>query len=133
MAGYTIVNLKQVEDSAPRFGLAPNLEARFAGRDFELQSSGVSYLRLAPGFRVPFGHKHRVQEELYVVVDGSARLKLDDGIVELARWDAVRVPGERMRCFEAGPDGAEILAYGAPRTSDSAASDAELTPGWWVD
>lgn len=68
MAGYTIVNLKDVEDQAPKFGFAPNLEARFASTPLELEKSGVSYQRLAPNFRAPFSHRHKVQEEVYVVV-----------------------------------------------------------------
>jgi uncharacterized cupin superfamily protein len=132
MAGYTVVNLKEVEDQAPNFGLAPNLEARFASPALGLQNSGISYQRLAPGFRVPFGHKQKRQEELYVLVGGSARAKLDDEIVELRLWDAVRVPSETMRCFEAGPEGAELLAIGAPNTGRPA-NDAEPTPNWWTD
>jgi mannose-6-phosphate isomerase-like protein (cupin superfamily) len=132
VAGYTVVNLKEVEDQAPGFGLSPDLEARFASRPLELQNSGMSYQRLAPGFRMPFGHKHKRQEELYVLVSGSARLKLDDEVVELRAWDAVRVPSERMRNFEAGPDGAEILAFGAPNTG-SPAEDVEQAPNWWTD
>jgi uncharacterized cupin superfamily protein len=133
MSEYTIVNLRQVEDQAPKFGHAPNLEARFASVPLELRNSGVSYQRLAPNFRVPFGHKHKQQEELYVLVGGSARLKLDDEIVELGEWDAVRVPPERMRCFEAGEDGAEILAFGAPRTGPPQEDVDEMTPNWWTD
>jgi mannose-6-phosphate isomerase-like protein (cupin superfamily) len=134
VAGYTVVNMKQVEDSAPQFGLSPKLEARFASEPLELQSAGISYQRLAPGYRIPFGHRHKQQEELYVIVGGSARLKIDDEIAELERWDAVRVPSESMRCFEAGPEGAEILAYGAPRAASSpATTDIEMTPNWWKD
>ena len=133
MAGYTVVNLKEVEDQAPKFGFAPNLEARFATSPLELKKSGISYQRIAPNFRVPFGHKHKTQEELYVLVGGSARAKIDDEFVELKRWDAVRIPKEKMRCFEAGPDGAEILAFGAPNTGPSVANDAEMTPNWWTD
>jgi mannose-6-phosphate isomerase-like protein (cupin superfamily) len=132
MAGYTRVNLKEVEDQAPKFGLAPNIEARFASVPLELQKSGMSYQRLAPNFRAPFGHTHKTQEELYVIVGGSARVKLDDEIVELKRWDAVRVPPDTTRCFEAGPEGVEILAFGAPRTGASLA-DAEMKPNWWTD
>jgi Cupin domain len=127
MADYTVVNLKDVDDMAPKFGFAPDLEARFANDALELEQSGVSYQRLAPNFRVPFGHKHQEQEELYVLVEGSARLKLDDEVVELKKWDAVRIPPERMRCVEAGPDGAELLAFGAPSMDD-----VEMTPGWWA-
>ena len=130
MPGYTIQNLKQVEDQAPRFGLAPDLEARMARVPLELENFGLSYQRLAPGFRLPFGHTHNVQEEVYVVVGGSARAKLDDEIVELKQWDAVRVPKETMRSFEAGPEGAELLAVGAPNTGPG---DANVEQGWWRD
>ena len=79
---YTKVNLKEdVQDSAPSFGFAPDMEARFASGDLELEQSGAGYERLAPNFRVPFGHTHKGQEELYVVVAGSGRMKIDDEIV----------------------------------------------------
>jgi mannose-6-phosphate isomerase-like protein (cupin superfamily) len=133
VAGYTIVNLKEVEDQAPRFGFAPNLEARFATVPLGLEKSGISYQRFAPNFRFPFGHKQKEQEELYVLLSGSGRVKLDDEIVELNTWDAVRVPPEIMRCFEAGPEGVEILAFGAPHAGSSPADDAEVAPNWWTD
>jgi uncharacterized cupin superfamily protein len=128
MAGYTVVNLREVEDQAPRFGLSPDLEARMARVALELEHSGVSYQRIAPGFRVPFGHKHKRQEEIYVLLSGSLRVKLDDEVVELKPLDAVRVPKDTMRGFEAGPEGAELLAIGAPNTGPG---DAETVPGWW--
>ena len=131
MADYTRVNLKEdVDDQAPNFGLAPNLEARMARVPLELEHSGLSYQRLAPNFRVPFGHKHKTQEEVYVVVSGSVRVKLEDEIVELKQWDAVRVPKETTRGFEAGPDGVEIVAIGAPNTGPG---DAEVEQNWWGD
>ena len=77
------MNLKEVEDQAPKFGMSPGLEARFATAPLELQESGVSYQRFEPNFRLPFGHKHKSQEELYVIVNGSARVKIDDEVVEL--------------------------------------------------
>jgi mannose-6-phosphate isomerase-like protein (cupin superfamily) len=130
VADYTLTNLKDVEDQAPKFGLSPNLEARFARGDLDLQNSGISYQRLAPGFRMPFGHKHKEQEEVYVVLSGGGRLKLDDEIVDVHRWDVVRVPKDTTRNFEAGPDGLELLAFGAPNTG---LQDAEQLPGWWTD
>ena len=130
MAGYTIRNLKDVEDQAPNFGLSPNLEARMARVPLELEEFGITYQRLAPNFRLPFGHTHKVQEEVYVVVSGSARVKLDDQVVELKEWDAVRVPKETMRSFEAGPDGAELIAVGAPNTGPG---DANVAQAWWSD
>jgi mannose-6-phosphate isomerase-like protein (cupin superfamily) len=130
MAGYTLQNLKEVEDQAPNFGLSPHLESRMARVPLELENLGISYLRLAPGFRFPFGHTHNVQEEVYVLVNGSARAKLDDEVVELKAWDALRVPKETMRSFEAGTGGAELLAVGAPNTGPG---DANVEQGWWSD
>jgi mannose-6-phosphate isomerase-like protein (cupin superfamily) len=130
MAPYTKVNLKEVEDQAPRFGMAPNLEARMARVPLELEHSGISYQRIAPNFRVPFGHRHKTQEEVYVVVSGSVRMKLEDEVVELSEWDAVRVPKDTMRGFEGGPDGAELIAVGAPNTGPG---DADASNGWWSD
>ena len=132
MAGYTKMNLREVEDSAPKFGFAPDIEARFASGDLELEKSGVSYQRLAPGVRHPFGHKQKRQEELYVVVEGSGRIKLDDEIVEVGTLDAVRVAPETVRAFEAGEEGLALVAFGAPNTGPPAA-DGEMFPGWWSD
>jgi mannose-6-phosphate isomerase-like protein (cupin superfamily) len=130
MAGYTIRNLKEVEDAAPGFGLSPGLEARFARVPLECASSGITYFRLAPSFRVPFGHRHGEQEEIYVVASGSARIRLEDEVLELRQWDAVRVDPGTMRNFEAGPDGAELIVFGAPNTGPA---DAEIEQGWWAD
>jgi quercetin dioxygenase-like cupin family protein len=133
MADYTVKNLREIEDSAVKFGYAPDMSARFASGDLGLEKSGVSLQGLAPNKRGPFGHKHGEQEELYVVVAGGGRVKLDDEIVELRTWDALRVPPEVTRQFEAGPDGLELIAYGAPRTGDSAGGDVEMLLGWWSD
>jgi mannose-6-phosphate isomerase-like protein (cupin superfamily) len=130
MAGYTIQNLKEVEDQAPNFGLAPHLEARMARVPLELENFGISYQRIGPNFRVPFGHKHKNQEEVYVVVSGSMRAKVDDQVVELEQWDTLRVHKDTMRGFEAGPEGAEMIAIGAPNTGPG---DAEVEQGWWSD
>jgi mannose-6-phosphate isomerase-like protein (cupin superfamily) len=126
---YTLVNLKEVEDAAPAGGLAPNLEARFARKSLELEQSGLTYFRMAPGFREPFGHRHGTQEEVYVVVSGSLRMKLDDEIVELRAWDAVRIAPQTVRSREAGPNGAEMLLFGAPQVE----GDGELLKEWWTD
>jgi mannose-6-phosphate isomerase-like protein (cupin superfamily) len=130
VADYTLTNLKEdVEDAAPKFGMPSELEARFARGEIEGKTLGLSYMNLAPNFRIPFGHKHPNQEEVYVLVSGSARVKIEDEIVELKPWDAVRIGKDTMRNVEAGPEGAEYLAFGAgtdPR-------DAEMEPGWWSD
>ncbi len=130
MSGYTKVNVGEVEDSAVAFGLSPSLEARFARRALGSSVVGIGRETLAPGFRVPFGHTHRDQEEIYVVVRGSGRMKIDDEIVDLTEGDMVRVAPGVWRCTEAGPDGLEIVAVGAPIADKN---DAEIEQGWWAD
>ena len=130
MSGYTKMNLKEdVENQAPKFGMPDELEARFGRTELEGETLGLSHMKLEPNFRIPFGHKHEGQEEVYVVVRGSARVKVEDEIVELGEWDAIRFDKNTMRNVEAGPDGVEYLAFGAgndPR-------DAEIVPDWWGD
>jgi quercetin dioxygenase-like cupin family protein len=130
LAGYTHINLKDVEDMAPKFGMSPGIESRFARKALELEESGMGYYKLAPNYRLPFGHRHTEQEEIYLVVSGSARMKLDDEVVDLAQWDVVRVPGEIARGMEGGPDGAEIIAFGAPNTENK---DAEMVQDFWPE
>ena len=124
MSGYTTTNLKDVENQAPKFGMPAELEARFARTALEGDTLGLSHLKLAPGFRMPFGHKHEGQEEVYVVLRGSARIKVDDEIVEAGELDAIRFDKNTMRAVEAGPDGVEYLAFGAGDDP----SDAEMVP-----
>jgi quercetin dioxygenase-like cupin family protein len=126
MGDYTVKNLKELDDMAEQYGFSGGLEARFARDPLELRNLGLSYQKLAPNYRIPFAHRHTDQEEVYVVLSGSARVKLEDEIVELAQWDAIRVPPTTTRNLEAGPDGAEILAIGAPQ-----ARDTEMLNGWW--
>ncbi|HXS46860.1 MAG TPA: cupin domain-containing protein [Solirubrobacterales bacterium] len=125
---YTIKQLTEVEDSAPKFGYGEIQQARFATSDLEAEQTGLSHHRLAAGNRQPFAHRHENAEEVYVVLAGTGRLKLDDEIVEVGVLDAVRVSPQVTRCFEAGPDGLEILAAG-PRHE----GDGEVIPGWWKD
>jgi mannose-6-phosphate isomerase-like protein (cupin superfamily) len=130
MADYTKRNLKtDVEDVAPKFDLAPDMEYR-PGRDpLATEQSAVSYLRLAPGFRMPFGHHHKEQEEIYVLLSGSATLNLDGEKVDLVPMDVTRIPAPTIRALEAGPEGCELLLYGAPNVGSG---DAETHDGWWA-
>lgn len=130
MANYTKKNLRtDVENQAPKFDMPSEMEARFGRTALDGKTLGLSLMTLAPNFRVPFGHKHSGQEEVYVVVRGSARIKVEDEIVELGEWDAIRFDEDTMRQVEAGSDGVEYVAFGAgedPR-------DAEMAPNWWSD
>jgi mannose-6-phosphate isomerase-like protein (cupin superfamily) len=128
VSDYTIVNLKEVEDSAGDH--APNLEAHFARKHLDSEHLGVSYFRYAPGFRSPIGHSHREQEEVYVVISGSGRIKLNDEIVGLRQWDVVRVAPTTVRALEGGPEGLEFIAIGADRPEGG---DGVRANDWWVD
>jgi quercetin dioxygenase-like cupin family protein len=131
MAGYTIKNLRNdVDDQAPNFGMSPQMEMRMARVPLEMENAGISYQRMAPDFRLPFGHSHNNQEEVYVVIAGSVRAKVGDEVHELGPLDALRVDKETVRSFEAGPDGAEMIAIGAPNTGPG---DANVEQGWWTD
>ena len=131
MSGYTKLNLvEDVENSAEKFGMGDVLAAHFVRDDLEATQFGLSLQRLKPDQRMPFGHSHAQQEEVYVVIAGSGRLKLDDDIVEVAQYDAVRVASEVTRAFEAGPEGLDVVAFGAPATG---LQDAEQQMGWWTD
>ena len=128
MSDYTHVNLKEVEDQAPKFGLSPDLEFRMGRVPLDMEQAGLSYLRVAPNYRIPFGHNHKNQEEVYVVVAGGGRVKVGDEVREVKQWDAVRVHKDTMRGFEASDDGLEIIVIGAPNTGPG---DADMEQGWW--
>jgi mannose-6-phosphate isomerase-like protein (cupin superfamily) len=129
MSDWTQANIRtDVKNAAAQSGMAPEVEARFARGDLDAAQVGVSFQRLEPNARMPFGHHHKQDEEVYVVVAGSGRVKLDDEIVDVSEWDAIRVGPKTTRAFEAGPDGIEFLAFGT-HTDD----DVEMLPDWWKD
>lgn len=131
---FTRKNLKaDVDDVGSNFDGSPDLEFRLATKALELEQSGLGYQRIPPNYRFPYGHTHKRQEELYVVLSGSGRMKLDDEIVELKRWDAVRVSPGTWRGYEAGPDGLEIFVIGAPNLGENPRDDVEGERGWWSD
>ena len=113
MGDYTIVNLLEIEDSVG--DRVPVLEGRFGRKHLGSRDLGISHWRYAPNLRNPGAHSHREQEEAYVVVSGSGRVRLDDEIREIRLWDVVRVAPEVVRAFEAGPDGLELIAVGGPK------------------
>jgi mannose-6-phosphate isomerase-like protein (cupin superfamily) len=127
-APYTLKKLTDVEDSAPKSGFGDVQEARFASEALDTADTGFSFHRVKAQQRQPFGHKHDRAEEVYVVVDGSGRVKLDDEVVDLEKLDAIRVAPEVTRAFEAGPDGLDLLVFGPRREGDG-----EVVMGWWAD
>jgi uncharacterized cupin superfamily protein len=130
MGTYTKVNLRRdVENQAPRFNMPSEMQARFARSAIGGKTLGVSLFTLEPGFRIPFGHEHSQQEEVYVIVRGSGRVKVGDDVVELNEGDAIRFDTDTMRAVEAGPDGIEYVAFGAGTDP----MDASMDPQFWPE
>jgi mannose-6-phosphate isomerase-like protein (cupin superfamily) len=131
---FTRRNLREdLDDLGSNFDDAPDLAFRAATKALDLEQSGLTYQRVPPGYRFPYGHTHETQEEVYVVVRGSGRMKVDDEIVELSEWDAVRVPPGSWRGYEAGSEGLEILVIGAPNLGENPRGDVEGRRDWWTD
>jgi mannose-6-phosphate isomerase-like protein (cupin superfamily) len=126
MSAYTIKNLEDIDSSSPN----PLVEARFGRSHIDSEHLGISRFRYGPGYRSEMGHRHREQEEVYVVVSGSGRVKLDDEVLELRPWDAVRVAPSTVRAFEGGPEGLELLAIGSDRPEGG---DGVRIDEWWSD
>jgi uncharacterized cupin superfamily protein len=125
---YAKKNLRDVEDSAAKHGLSEFQEARFPAGDLGAEQTGMNFLTVKPGRREAFAHRHETAEEIYVVLAGGGRVKLDDELVELAPLDAVRVGPGVARAFESGPDGLQVLIVGPHVESDS-----ELVQDFWGD
>ncbi len=128
MPNYTITNLLEVDETASANN--PQVEARFGRSALGSEHLGVSHFRYAANYQPTGGHRHREQEEVYLVLSGSGRVKLDDEIVEVGPWDVVRVAPSVVRAFAAGPQGLELLAVGSDRPEGG---DGERVADWWID
>jgi len=126
---FTHKNIEEVEDAAKGFGAGDHMEARFATGEFDAEKTGFSHHRIRAGKRQGFGHVHENAEEVYVVISGAGRVKLDDEIVDLVKLDAVRVAPTVTRQFEASEEGdLELLAFGPHMKGDG-----ELVHDFWTD
>ncbi|UJA20731.1 cupin domain-containing protein [Thermoleophilia bacterium SCSIO 60948] len=131
---FTHHNLKRdIPDVGSNFDGADDLEFHLATKPLGLEQSGLSHQRIPPNYRFPYGHVHERQEEVYVVVRGGGRMALNDEVIELAEWDVVRVPPGTWRGYEAGPDGMEILVFGAPNLGDDPRGDVTGERDWWAE
>ena len=126
--GYGKTNIDDVEDAAPKYGMGEIGEARYVREDVGAEGIGMTLYRMNPGKRGGFGHRHERAEEMYVVLSGSGRVKIDDSILELRPLDVVRVAPASVRELEAGADGMQVLAFGT-----HVKDDGEMLQEWWVD
>jgi quercetin dioxygenase-like cupin family protein len=125
MSSHAKVNLLEVDDSVN--GRVEGLEGRFGRGPMGATDIGVSLFRYAPDIRSEMGHKHREQEEAYLVVRGSGQVLLDGEVTELRQWDLVRVSPDVVRAFASGPEGLEIVAVGGPKPEGGDGERAEVT------
>ena len=116
-ATYTLENLHATEDLAPGLGVDSVQEVRFPRLD--AKHTGVALMAVKPGGRQSVAHRHDEAEEVYVVVAGSGRIKLDDEVRSVGPMDAIRIAPNVVRAVEAGPDGIEYLAFGPRHPGDS--------------
>ena len=128
MSNFTIQNLLQLEETTSARN--PGVEGRFGRTALGTAHLGLSHFRYAPNYRPTSGHRHREQEELYIVLSGSGRVRLDDEIREIGPWDVVRVAPGTVRALAAGPDGLEFLAIASDRPEGG---DGEMIRDWWVE
>ena len=125
---FSVSRLTDLEDMAAKHGFGGTGEARFATGELDARDTGVSLHKVRAGSRQPFAHRHQVAEEVYVVVAGAGRIRLDDEIVEISEMDAIRIAPRVTRKLEAGPDGLEVLAFGPLHRGES-----EMVNDFWTD
>ena len=103
--GFTVLNLEDVEDQAAKFGYSEMGEARFANSALNTVQTGVSHQRIRPNRRQAFAHRHHRAEEVFVVLSGSGRARIDDEIVDLGPRDAIRIAPASTRSSRPAPRG----------------------------
>ena len=130
---FTLRNLKRdLEDLGSNFDGPPDLEFRAATKALELERSGLTYQRVPPGYRFPYGHTHATQEEVYVIVRGSGRMSSTtrssssrSGTPCASARDVARLRGRA-----AGPRDPRL---GAPNLGEDPRGDVEGERDWWTD
>ena len=125
---HSIKNLREVHDVAPDAGFGDVQEARFARGDLDAEHTGLAYHVVKPGKRQAFAHRHDEAEEIYVVLSGRGRVKLDDEVADVGPMDAIRVAPAVARAFEAGDEALELLVFGPHHDKDGEILKGE---GFW--
>jgi quercetin dioxygenase-like cupin family protein len=95
------------------------------GRQLRSTQLAARLWRLRPG-QASTRHRHRAQQELYVVLEGTGRMRVDDELLTLAPLSAVLVePASVRQVFNDTDADALWLVAGAPV---EAANTLEMTP-----
>lgn len=81
----------------------------------DCRNLGVSVVDADPGWTgMEHDHADDGHEEVYLLVEGTATLVVEDEAVELTPGDAVRVDPDAIRHLEVGDDGGRLVVAGAP-------------------
>ena len=100
-------------------------------RDLGITTFGLNLMTLDVGEQGRI-HRHGIQEEVYVVLDGVLDLVVEGETSELVRGDVVRVaPQVRRRLVNRGPDRVVLLAMGG--SAEHRGRDGEAFPDWDSD
>lgn len=128
MSDYTITRIEDVDDV---LGDYPG-EMRFLTDALGNEQVAITHRRMPrhTGGKGGYGHRHRTQEEIYLVVSGELEFKLGDDVVVVGPWTAVRVPPDTVRSVwnEAAEDAHLVIV--STRIDDPRA-DAESVPDFW--
>jgi len=119
-----------MSDEVTRTALDFDSAERFVSlrRALGVESFGINLLTLRPGERGRV-HRHRTQEEVYVVLQGTLTVELEDGPQELAAREAIRVPAHvRRRLQNTGDETVVLIALGG--AGQHAGRDGEAFVDW---
>jgi mannose-6-phosphate isomerase-like protein (cupin superfamily) len=128
MGNWTIKPLDEMQDV---LGDYPG-EMRMATYEVGAEQVALTYRVMPPqtGGKGSYGHSHKTQEELYLVLSGTLQFKLDDEVVDVPARTAVRIAPEVVRSvWNEGPDDV-ALVIASVRIAD-AREDAILTENFW--
>ena len=81
-------------------------------RQLDLQAVAIGLIKLPPNEGYTFTHRHRKQEEVYLVIEGSGYILVDDELLDLCKGDAVRVAPEARRALKAEKEGLLVFCAG---------------------
>jgi len=143
MAGYSVVLVEDVPDAgaeildlflqrgAEHVTDPSHAQYRFLREPLGLQNFAISVERFAPGFRPSRGHRHALQEEVYLLVSGQIDMKLEEEVIRVEPMTAVRVPPHTRRAIRCvGTEDATLVVVGAPQTG---LDDVEFLADFWPD
>jgi mannose-6-phosphate isomerase-like protein (cupin superfamily) len=119
-----------MEDGTTRTQLDPDVGERFLAlrRQLGVTSFGMNQIVLEPGQRGRI-HRHARQEEVYLVLDGTLTLVIEDDPTDLSQGELIRVaPGVRRQLVNRGPDRLVLLALGG--AGEHQGRDGEAFVSW---